>query len=105
MSFLSVVWLLWEFHCVLDKLEEVLALAHEGRHLWNGVHLESVHCDVLLPQESIYLIVSGVTCHDGVDLADERIAVISSIAMETKSVSRAFASRYLKLTFRGRSCS
>ena len=80
MSFLSVVWLLGEFYSVLDELEEVLALTHESCHLWNGVHLECVHCDVFLPQESIYLVVCAVASHNCVDLADEWIAVISSIS-------------------------
>ena len=104
-SFFSIVWLFGEFYSVLNQLLEVLTLTHEGSNFWNGVHLEGIDCDVLLPQESIHLVVGAIPGHNSIDLADERIAVISSIARDTKSVSCAFASRYLKLTFRGRSCS
>ena len=86
-SFFSIVWLFGEFYSVLNQLFEVLTLTHEGSNLWNGVHLEGIDCDVLLPQESIHLVIGAIAGHNCIDLADKWITVISSNVAENNQVS------------------
>ena len=86
-SFFSIVWLFGEFYSVLNQLLEVLTLTHEGSNFWNGVHLKGIDCDVLLPQESIHLVVGAIPGHNSIDLADEWITIISSKVAENKQVS------------------